>query len=42
MIWRQLGNFSTNAVGLVLASAPYDESDYIRRFDEFKRLRSNP
>ena len=42
MIWRQLGNFSTNAVGLVLASAPYDESDYIRRFDEFKRLRSTP
>jgi hypothetical protein len=38
-IWRQLRNFSTNAVALVLASAPYDEDDYIRDHDEFERLR---
>lgn len=28
--WRSLRNFSGNAVALVLASTPYDESDYIR------------
>jgi len=39
MIWRQLTNFSTNAVCLILASLPYDESDYIRRFDEFAAAR---
>ena len=38
-IWRQLKNFSTNAVALVLASAPYDEADYIRDPDEFSRFR---
>ena len=35
MIWRQLGNFSTNAVCLILASAPFSEVDYIRNYDEF-------
>lgn len=29
MTWRQLINFSTNAVALVLSSKPYDENDYI-------------
>jgi len=40
MMWRQLKNFSTNAVCLVLASQAYDESDYVRRHDEFVELRS--
>ncbi|HYC62672.1 MAG TPA: FdtA/QdtA family cupin domain-containing protein [Thermoanaerobaculia bacterium] len=39
-IWRQLRNFSTNAVCVILASAPYDESDYLRDYDEFQRLRT--
>jgi dTDP-4-dehydrorhamnose 3,5-epimerase-like enzyme len=30
MIWRDVDNFSSNSVCLVLASAIYDESDYIR------------
>jgi hypothetical protein len=34
-IWRELENFSSGAVCLVLASAIFDESDYIRDFDEF-------
>ena len=38
-IWRQFKNFSTNAVALVLASAPYDENDYIRDYDAFVQLR---
>ena len=33
--WRQLRNFSTNAVALVLASTPYDESDYVFTAEEF-------
>jgi hypothetical protein len=38
LLWRTVENFSTNAVALILASAPYDESDYIRDRDEFLRL----
>lgn len=37
MIWRELDNFSSGAVCLVLASAPYDESDYYRNYDDFLR-----
>ena len=37
MIWRQIGNFSTNAVCLILASAAFSEVDYIRNYDEFLR-----
>jgi len=36
MIWREIENFSSGAVCLVLASEHYDESDYIRNFKEFK------
>jgi hypothetical protein len=34
-IWRELDNFSSGAVCLVLASAVFDESDYIRDFSQF-------
>ncbi len=34
-IWRELENFSSGAVCLVLASAIFDEEDYIREYDEF-------
>ena len=34
-IWRELENFSSGAVCLVLASDVYDEEDYIRDFDQF-------
>ncbi len=36
MIWREIDNFSPGAVCLVLASMPYDESDYYRDYAEFK------
>lgn len=39
MLWRQLRNFSTNSVALILASQAYDEDDYIRDYDEFVGLR---
>lgn len=38
MMWRQLDNFSSNAVCMVLASRHYDEADYIRDHDDFRRL----
>ena len=36
MIWRELLNFSSGGICLVLASAPYDEADYFREYDEFR------
>lgn len=34
-IWRELENFSSGSVCVVLASAKYDESDYIRDYETF-------
>ena len=34
-IWRELENFSSGAVCLVLASDVFEEADYIRDFDVF-------
>ncbi|MCF1191411.1 FdtA/QdtA family cupin domain-containing protein [Mangrovimonas sp. AS39] len=34
-IWRELDNFSSGAVCLVLASDVFEEGDYIRDFDDF-------
>ena len=34
-IWRELDNFSSGAVCLVLNSGEFDERDYIRDYDEF-------
>jgi dTDP-4-dehydrorhamnose 3,5-epimerase-like enzyme len=38
MIWRELENFSSGSVCLVLASELYDEDDYIRDQSNFKQL----
>jgi hypothetical protein len=40
MIWRELCNFSSASVCLVLASNKYDEDDYYRDYDEFMLARS--
>lgn len=37
MIWHDLDNFSSDAVCMVMASDIYDESDYMRRYDDFQR-----
>jgi dTDP-4-dehydrorhamnose 3,5-epimerase-like enzyme len=37
MIWRELDNFSSGSVCMVLASNLYDESDYFRNYDEFRQ-----
>ncbi len=36
-LWRQMENFSTNSLALVLSSTEYDEADYIRDYNEFQR-----
>ena len=36
MTWRELVNFSSGSVCMVLASAHYEEADYFRDYDEFK------
>jgi len=38
MMWRELDNFSTNSVALVLSSSRYDPADYIEDFQEFKQV----
>lgn len=35
MMWRDLDNFSSGAVCMVLASDYYDENDYFRNYDNF-------
>lgn len=37
LMWRTLDNFSSGSVCMVLASAPYEETDYIRDYKEFLR-----
>jgi uncharacterized protein YcfL len=38
-IWRELDDFSSGSVCLVLASHNYSEDDYIREYDDFKRYK---
>jgi WxcM-like, C-terminal len=40
-IWRELFEFSSGSVCLVLASTEYDESDYIRDYSEYKLFKEN-
>lgn len=40
-IWRELFEFSSGAICLVLASHKYDKEDYIRQYDEFVHFRTN-
>lgn len=39
-IWRELENFSSGAICLVLASAIFDENDYIRDFEDFLKYKN--
>jgi hypothetical protein len=41
MIWRELDNFSSGSVCLVLASEPYEEADYLRDYETFRHANSN-
>lgn len=37
-LWREINNFSTNSLALVLASTPYDINDYIYDYSKFIKL----
>jgi dTDP-4-dehydrorhamnose 3,5-epimerase-like enzyme len=37
MLWREMSEFTADCVLLVLASEHYDEADYIRNYEDFKR-----
>jgi oxalate decarboxylase/phosphoglucose isomerase-like protein (cupin superfamily) len=39
MYWREMNNFSTNSLALIVSCAEFDETDYIRNYDEFCVLR---
>jgi len=38
MIWRELDNFSSGSVSMVLASNLYDEADYYRDYEEYRSV----
>jgi len=38
MVWRELDNFSSGSVCLVLASELYDREDYIYDYETFKKM----
>lgn len=38
MFWRRIENFSTNSLALIVSNRLFDEADYIRDFEIFKKL----
>lgn len=40
-LWRQMENFSTNSLAVVLSSTKFIESDYIRDYEEFLNYRKD-
>ncbi len=40
-IWREIVNFSTGGICLVLASLPYNPEEYVRDYNEFKKIKTN-
>ena len=40
-LWREMDNFSTNSLALVLSSTIYDADDYLRNYDDFLAFRRN-
>lgn len=40
-VWREMDNFSTNSVALILSSTHYNEDDYIRSYEEYKQWSNN-
>ena len=40
-LWRQLQNFSTNSLALVLSSTAFDEEDYVRDYNVFLKLKQS-
>ena len=41
LVWREMHDFSPDCVLLVIANEHYNDADYIRSYDEFKRVLSS-
>ncbi len=41
MIWREMSNFSTNSLALIVSSSYYSDTDYVRDYDSFQKLALN-
>lgn len=41
MYWREINNFSTNSLALIVTNTEYNENDYIRDYYDFCILRKN-
>ncbi len=40
-LWREMDNFSTNSLALIVSSTKYRKDDYVRNYDEFINLKKN-
>ena len=40
-LWREMENFSTNSLALILSSTDYDANDYIRDYDLFLKIKND-
>lgn len=38
-LWREINNFSTNSLALILSSTVYEEKDYIRDYNDFLKMK---
>jgi hypothetical protein len=39
MVWREIENFSTNSIAFVLSSTFYKSDDYIRDYEQYKKMK---
>ncbi len=40
-LWREMVNFSTNSLAMILSSTDYDADDYVRDYDVFLKLKND-
>ena len=40
-LWREMENFSTNSLAMILSSTDYDANDYLRDYDEFLKMKKD-
>lgn len=40
-LWREMENFSTNSLAMILSSTEYDANDYVRDYEVFLKLKNN-
>ncbi|SDM08853.1 sugar 3,4-ketoisomerase [Segatella bryantii] len=40
-VWREMENFSTNSLAIILSSTCYNANDYIRDYDVYKKMKND-